>query len=271
VKTRSIILHYHIFKNAGSTIQWILEKNFHKSFSTLHETDIEGVVSNDEIILFAQEHPEIVALASHHFRLPSPSAPSLKFIELCLFRHPLDRIQSMYYYFRKLDNLADPYVEQAHKAGLAGFVEWSLEAQPYNVVNSQTCFCSTGGAYYFPPSSSHLKRAKSTLKNIKILGVVDRFDESLVVAEFFLRFIYRDLDLSYVRQNSANPSRLDLPERLNDMKIQCGDALFGEITRLNKFDEELWQCASQELDRRISHIPRFEQKLQSFRKRCEIW
>jgi hypothetical protein len=71
VKTRSIILHYHIFKNAGSTIQWILEKNFHRSFSTLHETDIEAVVSNDEIILFAQEHPEIVALASHHFRLPS--------------------------------------------------------------------------------------------------------------------------------------------------------------------------------------------------------
>jgi len=32
-ENRTIILHFHIYKNAGKTFDWILEKNFGESFS----------------------------------------------------------------------------------------------------------------------------------------------------------------------------------------------------------------------------------------------
>lgn len=60
-RPRFVVVHYHFFKNAGSTIESILEREFGGEFATLH-----GLTA-----------------------------------DLCFIRHPLDRLQSMYSYLRK--------------------------------------------------------------------------------------------------------------------------------------------------------------------------
>ena len=42
--TRFLIVHYHIFKNGGSTITSILEREFRNAFATVHGPDDVSVV-----------------------------------------------------------------------------------------------------------------------------------------------------------------------------------------------------------------------------------
>ena len=41
---RFVILHYHVLKNAGSTVEEILERSFRGKFSRLDTTDLDGHV-----------------------------------------------------------------------------------------------------------------------------------------------------------------------------------------------------------------------------------
>ena len=98
---RFVLLHYHIFKNAGSTIEDILDHSFGDRFATL-ETPVEGgIVSNSDLIAFLDAHPHVCAFSSHQIRYPMPLAPGYLFFDICFLRDPLDRLRSFYDYFRQ--------------------------------------------------------------------------------------------------------------------------------------------------------------------------
>lgn len=67
---RDIILHSHIFKNAGTTFDYILEKNFGKSF--IDHRDDKNVVDGRQRYLndFLNKNKKIKAFSSHsiHFK-----------------------------------------------------------------------------------------------------------------------------------------------------------------------------------------------------------
>lgn len=268
MRSRFILLHYHIFKNAGSTIDWILDKNFPNSVERLEAQDAGEFVTHQEIFEFLEQHPQVSALTSHTFKLPSPIHPVFKFIEICLVRHPLDRLQSMYYYFRKITDAGLNSIK-AKSFSLHDFLAWLIESQPFMTMNSQTCIFATGGDYFFPPSQSQLLTAIDRMREIKFLGIVDRFDESMVVAEFFLKPVFRSLDLSYVAQNESRNRTPGLKDRLHEMRSLCGKDLWNELCKRNELDLKLWELANQELDRRLSFVPELEQKMYNFRERCQ--
>jgi len=254
MKQRFVLLHYHIFKNAGSTLDWALQRNFGTAFNRLDAKSEMEFVSNEEIVRFLLENPQIVTLSSHNFSLPSPTYPLFKFVEICFVRHPLDRLQSMYYHFRRTETEDTSSIKARHLS-MPDFLSWLVETQPFNAINAQTCIFATGGDYYFPPSPVHLQVAVARMKEIKLLGIVEHMDESLVAGEFFLRPIFPKLDLSYVVQNVHLARKPTLEERLAEMKESCGDAVFSALERSNQLDLELWVLAKQELDRRLAFVP----------------
>src|SRR5512141_235622 len=77
-----ILLHYHIFKNAGTTIDSVLSRNFPNSFFQLEpERDLQ-VVPPEELLNFLNQHPDARAVSSHNFRFPSPAHPTFRFVEI---------------------------------------------------------------------------------------------------------------------------------------------------------------------------------------------
>src|SRR5690242_4433413 len=97
--TRFLVVHYHIFKNAGSTIASILEREFQNGFATVHGPDDVSVVDLISLSDFVASHSAVEAISSHHLRYPKPILPGTIIFDCCFLRHPLDRLQSLYSYF----------------------------------------------------------------------------------------------------------------------------------------------------------------------------
>ena len=63
---RVVILHGHMFKNAGSTFDWALNKNFGKAF--IDHRDDAALLKGGGAYLsdFLNSNPEVKAFSSHH-------------------------------------------------------------------------------------------------------------------------------------------------------------------------------------------------------------
>ncbi|MGO9442813.1 MAG: sulfotransferase family 2 domain-containing protein, partial [Terriglobales bacterium] len=98
---RFVILHYHIFKNAGTTVENLLRKNFPHSFARFESEGRDAQLSAAELLEFVHAHPEVQAISSHHLRYPRPHAPGFVFFDLLFLRDPIDRLRSIYTFFRQ--------------------------------------------------------------------------------------------------------------------------------------------------------------------------
>ena len=85
---RFVLLHYHFFKNAGTTIEEILAHSFFENYARLDTEDFDGAVSREELVSFLDRHPRMKAVSSHQFRYPVPQVPGYIFFDLCFLRDP---------------------------------------------------------------------------------------------------------------------------------------------------------------------------------------
>ena len=58
-KVRFILLHYHFFKNAGTTIEDILAHSFFENYARFDSDDFDGCVGPAELISFLRRHPRV--------------------------------------------------------------------------------------------------------------------------------------------------------------------------------------------------------------------
>ena len=100
---RFVLLHYHIFKNAGSTIEYGMRRCFGKRFATLHGPDPNSILRGEDVAAFLTSHQEIAAISSHHVKYPKPVAPGAIVFDVCVLRDPLERLRSVYQHFRRAE------------------------------------------------------------------------------------------------------------------------------------------------------------------------
>ncbi len=87
---RFVILHYHIFKNAGSTIEDILDHSFGDRFGRL-ETGVDGgLIANPELVQFLdarnRRYAPFPAIRIRY--LVTGSAWAYLFFDICFLRRP---------------------------------------------------------------------------------------------------------------------------------------------------------------------------------------
>ncbi len=66
------ICHYHIFKNAGTSLDKALQKHFGSNWPAFEGIHAHDIKSNQELMAFLSSHPDIKAVSSHLCR---PTAP----------------------------------------------------------------------------------------------------------------------------------------------------------------------------------------------------
>src|SRR5579864_1630780 len=191
---RHVLLHYHIFKNAGSTLDAILERNFGPALAFLHTRDPNSVLTIADVLNFVQNHKSVRAISSHHLRPPAPDDDAFVFLGLFILRNPIDRLGSMYAYHRASAQSEDPLARIAKQAGIAAFLRTLVDEFPNVVNNSQVVFLANSGRYTRPPTMADLHKAVEMLSREALVMTTDMFDRSLVTAEYYLRPTFGNLD-----------------------------------------------------------------------------
>lgn len=266
-------MHYHIFKNAGSTIEYVLRRAFGERFATVHGPAPDSILWPEDLVAFVASHPDIVAVSSHHLKYPKPSAPGLIVFDLCFLRDPIQRLWSVYNYLCRVESF-DELSACAKSMSVRQFFELMIEEHPQLVNDVQVSLIANGGAYTRPPAFTDLRVAADVLRQISVVGLVDLFDESLVAAEYFLRPAFPRLQFQYVKQNvspALSPNDGDTnvqPEQR--LRAEIGDVLYRRLEQLNQLDFQLVARARREVRRRFALTPRCEERLSDFHSRCEV-
>lgn len=246
-KPRFILLHYHFFKNAGTTVEEILAHSLFENYARFDSEDFDGAVGPAELISYLRRHPRMKAVSSHQFRYPLPQEPGFLFFDLCFLRDPIDRLRSMYEYFREKPIPGEPASDLARDQPVGGFIAGLVEHHSYRVSNVQVNMLANGVVNDLP-AEADLARATEVMLQTSFLGVVDLFNESLIAGQHRLRPVFPGLALA---QQPANVSA----SRKEEFQRACDPDVYAELIRLNALDTELLKRARAEVQRRFSLVP----------------
>ena len=268
-KTRFVVVHYHIFKNGGSTVEHILNREFPGSFARLHGPTSDAVLDGENLAVFLKEHPGVDAVTSHHLRYPLPVIRNTVLFDCCFLRHPLERLDSLYSYYRKIDS-TEPLCRMAHRCAPVEFFRHLIDRAPEQVANVQVVQLANGGAFTRPAHEGDLDRAVRIVRNMAFPGVVEMFRESLVAAEYFMRPAFPSLRLNYSGPaNMSRPALASAEQRQQRLLDRWGTGLYNELKKLNSLDIELVARATQEIERRLDLTAGLSGRIAEFDSRCQ--
>lgn len=72
---RHVLLHYHIFKNAGSSVDAALAGCFGPAWSSYDADPVWTNITTGDLFAYLREHESLRALSSHQARWPEPLDP----------------------------------------------------------------------------------------------------------------------------------------------------------------------------------------------------
>ena len=266
---RLVILHYHIFKNAGATFLDILDHSFGDRFARLETPVYEGVLSNRELVRFFNARPNVCALSSHQIRHPLPQAPGYLFFDVCFLRDPIDRIRSIYTYFRQKPIPGVPLSDLANRATLGDFLAGMIRDFPLFVKNVQVNLLARAGDSD-EPDERDLEVAIERMLATSFLGVVDCFDQSVAAGAHALRRVFPELDCNRPPVNVSEGLQGTVASRTEKLRQACGEKIYEELLRLNALDRQLVDRARAEVLRRFQRAtPRAAQPAQREKRRAQ--
>ena len=204
-KTRgkpALLIHYHIFKNAGTSFEWALEQALGKGFRSFDTSSPGGFISGRNLREFAGRNPEVKAISSHQAAPPAPGIPGRELVTSILIRDPIARVRSIYAFERR-QHASSPGAVKAKELNFKQYVEWRLETSPALLCNFQVHFCSrTEDNRMLAPGREYLEEAIANLDTISIVGTVARYGEWLALAQKILSGLFPNVTLPFSRQNS---------------------------------------------------------------------
>ena len=250
---RLVIVHYHIFKNAGSTIEDVLDHSFGERFATLETPVDQGLISNPDLLRFLDARPNLRAFSSHQIRHPLPAAPGYLFFDICFLRDPIDRVRSIYTYFRQKPNPADPMSDLANSASLGDFVAGMVREFSLFVKNVQVNLLACVGDSD-EPEPRDLDLAIERMLATSFLGVVDCFDQSVASGAHALRSAFPELDCDRPAANVSDGLSGALADRVEKVRRACSPEVYEELLRATALDRELVARARVEVLRRFAQV-----------------
>ena len=248
---RFVILHYHIFKNAGSTIEDILDHSFGERFGKLETPTDGGLICNPDLVRYLDAHPALRAVSSHQIRHPIPEAPGYLFFDICFLRDPIDRLRSIYDYFRQRPNPADPMSDLANRCGLGDFVAGMVESYPLFIRDNQVNLLACAGDSD-EPNERDLELAMRRMLATSFLGVVDCFEQSAAAGKEALRAAFPELDCARAPVNVSGGLEGTLAGRVEAVRLACRPEVYENLIRVTELDRQLVDRARTELSRRAS-------------------
>lgn len=265
---RPVLLHAHLFKNAGSTIDWALRRSFGRSFAEYADDRAMQRGGMPCLMQFLARNVKTRVLSSHCMPIEPSAAPGSNLFWIVMLRDPLDRIGSVYTFDALKRSRHALRARMAAETDIRGYVQWALSPDAPTVIkNFQTRYLAGARSRSIGVGREHLRAALDVLSAERVaFGMVERFDESMVVFEERLRPVFPEIDLSYVVRNYRRDGLLE--KRKTALQRELGDDLYQRAVADNVYDIELHNWLSEEHRLLTRELPDFDAKLAEFRARC---
>jgi len=250
----SILIHYHIFKNAGTSFEWALEQSLGiDSVLHLDKPSHDGYVSSREIAESVRNNPGIKVITSHQAAPPGPRIRNREILTSIIIRDPIARIRSIYA-FERSQQIVHPGTVKAKELDFKGYVEWRLETSARMFCNFQVHFCCRERAREDRmPDLLDLERAIRALDKIDIVGTVERYDEWLALARAVMNEHFPGITLASTRQNVLTGERCATKQSIyENLVADLGPETARYLLDQNELDICLHQIADALLTRRLA-------------------
>lgn len=228
-EARTIILHYHLFKNAGTSVDAILESNFGANFVT-REFPPMGGNNTPAVEAWIRDTPDAIAYSSHTMIGPFPRVDDVRIISFMLLRDPISRILSAYKFERK-QNAQTFGARLAKKTDFEGYVRACLEMQ-----NHRQCrnFHTSRLASMVQCDASEVECAIEAAKSISVIGFVEDFSKSMMRLCKKIEDVYPCFSFENVHLNSSSTSdsELEMKDELKKILIDSNEDDFYLISHL---------------------------------------
>lgn len=254
---KNYLVHYHIYKNAGSSVDNAIKHSFGKD--SLLELDKHPLYKNSErfdralVESIIEEGTEYVAFSAHKMTPTVHKSTKYNFIPVAHVRHPLLRAASVYRYERKRPD-EKPGKEFAKQLDFPEWLEWSLNQDNYiESRNYQTTLLSIPDVDSDDDLTKNvcLERVKKRLESIPIVGVVEYFDESCRYYDAYIGKHFPGFRMSGAHANKTKEVA-DWKEELKKLQTQVGRDTVLQFEEKNQFDYELfWHCVQKLRDVQI--------------------
>lgn len=265
---RKIIVHCHLFKNAGTTFDWSLARNFGEDF--MDHRDSESMRRGAEYLgPLLEEYDNLRAISSHAIRFPLPELPDTRLFPAIILRHPIDRVSSVYSFERKQKKMQTPGAINAGRMSFPEYVMWRMDhtQSAGTIRNAQTRACLDKQKNVIFEADFHA--AKKRIRNTDLLCVIDYYDQCMVLFEEALRPHFPHIDLSFVRKNVTRQRASRLEHRINHVNTELGLEIADTLSINNHWDLRLYREAEKIVQHRMATLPDFDRLLDDFRSRCE--
>jgi hypothetical protein len=272
-RPRTILAHGHIFKNAGSTLDWALKRNFGRRFVDHRDDQPMRTEGTAYLGKYLNANPKLIAISSHHLCYPLPEIDQVTIVPVYILRNPIERVLSVYEFERRQPS-STPGAVNAKRWDIDEYVRWRLQPDSGATIRNYQVRYLTG-MHRFPKRRVSNEVYQAALENLQSavsrIGIVEKLDESFVEFEHALRHHqpFATLDLAYVSQNVNTSRPATSGERIDELRVRLGDSLFDELMAANEFDNRLHAEADRLLAERCQEIDDFDEHLNEFRARRE--
>lgn len=241
---RKILLHYHLFKNAGSSIDRCLKESFGDRWHAFDPESASGVYTASELREIIDKNVEAVAFSSHCI-VPPLLVDSPQVSPIIILREPISRVFSAYTFeWQKQKGVDAPVGE------LDEYIHAKFEMPRRNAIeNFQTVRLSvTDDTQRCPdPDKSDVELVEAACQVIDSLpafGLVERFGESVAWLQKLYSGDFPSLDLQPVAANVTQSSSKPLWVRQKAIADKIGTELYNELLLRNQMDIQLYAYAT---------------------------
>ncbi|MFZ5709293.1 MAG: hypothetical protein ACOY4T_06360 [Pseudomonadota bacterium] len=248
---RTVLCHYHIYKNAGTSFDHVLTNSFgtrHLSFDgpfpffTIDQEQLDRIIGR---------RAEAVAFSSHQIQLPPPKSGAYRVVSVVFLRHPLLRVASIWRFKSRAPD-GTPTSEAARAMPFDRWVEHCL-SDPDEIVhvsNAQARLLSCApreraAARRHPGRMDYdIARAEDNLAGATAAGLADRFSDDIArIAGICAGY---GLDLAVpadLHLNATAPLALSPAARVAEVAGMLGPSLAERLTAANDQDLRLLALA----------------------------
>jgi galactose-3-O-sulfotransferase len=230
-----IYINIHIPKNAGQTFNDILARLFDERYAYITEARPGYILSPEEKLEWLARHPQARCLSSHTFRYPAPPMPGVSYRYLTFLRHPAERLVSLYAYEQQQTSASPAH--SSHRP-IEAWIEARLQ-EDNAVTNFQTYHLLGGRSF----DQLDLEQARPLVDSFFFVGIVERFDQSLLLLASRLRKSY--VDFTYRKLNVTRSAE----------RFPISAAARQRLLELNQLDLQLYEYAAQRLERDLAALP----------------
>lgn len=241
---RRAVFHFHLFKNAGSSVDKILRDSFPGGWGEREFRFTKKRWPYDEIKTWIEETPDLQAYSSHTARMPLPDIENTELFPVIFIRHPLIRLHSGFKY--ELEQQAEtPGAKKAKETDFKGYLSWRL-SRPNDA--SARNFQSNRLSHMFRPERGMLTENNDmedltmrALEALPFVGFVEKFDQSMSTLARSLARKGLDLKLSSARENVNSDPNITTEKRLTKIQAEIGEEVMEQFQAQNAIDLRVYE------------------------------